>query len=146
MSSQSWNAPLFRWMGWSQLCWKRLVLIDHTWNHSPGLINYHSHFVISWRWRTAIDAITKCFVLNQEFPCKRARLGEHWILTSETIKSDAVELYPLSCTSSTIPQCQRLCLPCPIRPELYKAFKLNHRQYLGQISEVLPAAGNSDST
>lgn len=35
------------------------------WNQSPGLINYHSHFVISWRWRTAIDAITKCFVLNK---------------------------------------------------------------------------------
>lgn len=52
-----------------------------------------------------------------------------WIATSNTIKADAVELYPLFCTSTTISQCQRLCLPCPIRPELYKAFKLNQRVF-----------------
>lgn len=36
-------------------------------------------------------------------------------------------------------------LTCPIKPELYKAFKLNLREYLGQISKVLPAAEDSGS-
>lgn len=63
MSSQSWNVPLFRCMGWTQLCQMRLVLINHTGIKVQVLIHHHSHFDISWRWRTVIDAITECFVI-----------------------------------------------------------------------------------
>lgn len=81
-------------------------------------------------------------------PClKITRKGQGWNLARVVQPRARVSCSGTVCSSLlciSIPLCQMLCSPVPSNPS-QKAFKLNLTEYLGQISEVLPAAADSGS-